>query len=91
MAREEWLTMGSFVGQLPEDSIRASLAQVDPLSLLRIVLVLEDKTRLAQVLDLAGAETLNGLRGAADEHGLDEQIAGLAEWLSAEQRVALSL
>ncbi|MBO0769253.1 MAG: hypothetical protein J2O48_11280 [Solirubrobacterales bacterium] len=89
--REEWVAMGQFYAFLPDASIAAALAVATPISLLRIALVLDDKSRLSHVLKLAGVDKVEQVRKAAEANGLAEQAAGLSDWLSPEQRTILGL
>jgi hypothetical protein len=50
VAREEYVTMGRFVGHLSDEALSAALGQSDDASLLRVAFVLEDKNRLEHLV-----------------------------------------
>jgi hypothetical protein len=89
VAREEWVAMGAFYGYLPAVSIRAAIQQADAHALLQISLVLDDKSRLAGVLDIAGMETLEEIGAAAEAEGLTDQLRALSVYLTPEQQAQL--
>lgn len=68
--REDWITIGRFVGNVPEPAVRASLDVLDDAALLRVAFVLDDKSRAGDVLGLLPKSRYAGLLRAADEHGL---------------------
>jgi hypothetical protein len=63
--REEYVTMGRFVGHLPDASVRAALDVIDDRALLRIAFVLEHKDRMDKLLELLGRQRFAGLIEAA--------------------------
>jgi hypothetical protein len=65
-ARGEYVTMGRFVGHLPDESLRAALASVDDATLLRIGFVLDQKERTDHVVGLVDPARYEGLIEAAD-------------------------
>lgn len=68
VAREEYVTMGRFVGPLPDASLYAALDEMDDRALLRIAFVLEHKERLDELLEQLGRQRVEGLLDvAADE------------------------
>jgi len=69
--REDWITLGRFVGHLPDPTVRRSLDVVDDPGLLRIAFVLDDKSRIDHVMSLLPKGRLAGLITAA---GADEQL-----------------
>ena len=87
--REEWIAMGTFCAYLPPASIRAALTVADGPALLQIALVLEDKARLAEVLEIAGLDTLEQVAAAAEATGLTAQLRALEVYLTPEQRAQL--
>jgi hypothetical protein len=88
--RAEWVAMGSFYGFLPDASIRAAMAETDAHALLQIALVLDDKSRLAHVLDIGGRERLEEIVACAEAEGLTESLAALAVHLRPEQVAAVA-
>jgi hypothetical protein len=89
VADEEWVTMGAFYGFLPDASIRAAIDAADPPALLQISLMMDDKSRLANVLDVAGSERIAQVAAAAEAEGLGEQLRALEVYLTPAQRALL--
>ena len=52
LAREEYVTMGRFVGHLNDEAILAALHEMDDGELLRVAFVMEDKQRLDRLVEL---------------------------------------
>ncbi|QRP44910.1 hypothetical protein [Amycolatopsis sp. FDAARGOS 1241] len=69
--REDWITLGRFVGHLPDPTVRRSLDVLDDAALLRTAYVLDDKSRIDHVLGLLPAGRLPRLIRAA---GADESL-----------------
>ncbi len=63
--KEDWITLGRFVGHLPDLTVRRALEQIDDPSLLRIAFVLDDKRRIDHVVGLLPAHRLGRLVTAA--------------------------
>ncbi|RSD16547.1 hypothetical protein [Amycolatopsis eburnea] len=88
--REDWITLGRFVGHLPDPTVRRALEQIDDPGLLRIAFVLDDKSRIDHVVGLLPAHRLGRLLTAA---GADEELwdpaLDLLTHLSAERRSTL--
>jgi hypothetical protein len=89
VADEQWVAMGSFYGFLPDASIRAAMEAADPRALLQISLMMDDKSRLANVLEIAGPERLAQVAAAAEADGRGEQMRALAAYLTPAQRAQL--
>jgi hypothetical protein len=89
VADEQWVAMGTFYGFLPDASIRAAIEVADPRALLQISLMLDDKSRLANVLEIAGSERLVAVAAAAEADGLGEQMRALEAYLTPAQRAQL--
>ncbi|MEO6887329.1 MAG: hypothetical protein ABI232_13730, partial [Jatrophihabitantaceae bacterium] len=53
VGRGDYVTMGRFVGYLPEATLGPAVEAIDAADLLRIAFVLEDKDRLDALADLA--------------------------------------
>src|SRR5205807_3788323 len=68
--RGEYVTMGRFVGHLPDAAIAAALEATDDRALLRTGYVLEQKSRLEQVAELLGPERLEGVMDTASADDL---------------------
>ncbi len=79
VARREYVTMGRFVGHLPDDSLVAALAACGPADNLQVALVLENKERLGHLLELLGSERLEAMLQAADKLELSAEAAELLE------------
>lgn len=77
VARGEYVTMGRFVGHLPAASIRAALDASDPADTLQVALVLENKDRLGELLELLGPERLEEMLAAADRQELGAEAREL--------------
>jgi hypothetical protein len=76
--REEWVTMGRFVGHLRDDAIRAAVARLDARSLVRIAYVLEDVDEAARVARLIGDERVREMIGVAFAEGYEDEARALA-------------
>ncbi|MEU4250966.1 hypothetical protein AB0F15_26515 [Amycolatopsis sp. NPDC026612] len=63
--KENWITLGRFVGHLPDPTVRRALAEIDDPGLLRIAFVLDDKYRIDHVVGLLPAHRLGSLLTAA--------------------------
>jgi len=63
--KEDWITLGRFVGHLPDLTVRRALERIDDPSLLRIAFVLDDKRRIDHVVGLLPAHRLGRLVTAA--------------------------
>jgi hypothetical protein len=70
VARQEYVTMGRFVGHFPDETIQAALGEIDDSALLRIGFVLEQKQRIDHIVGLLDQERFDGLVDAAAEEGL---------------------
>nr|WP_225957315.1 hypothetical protein [Amycolatopsis lexingtonensis] len=90
-SREDWITLGRFVGHLPDPTVRRALEQIDDPGLLRIAFVLDDKNRIDHVVGLLPAHRLGRLITAA---GTDEDLwdpaLDLLTHLSDERRATLA-
>ena len=52
LRREEYVTMGRFVGHLHDDAVRATFDVLDDVALLRVAFVLEQKESLEHLISL---------------------------------------
>lgn len=89
MEREQWLAMGTFYAFLPDASIKAAMDVADAHALLQISMVVDDKSRLANVLDIAGMDRLDEVVAAAEAEGLSDELRALAVYLTPEQRAQI--
>jgi hypothetical protein len=85
--REEWIVIGSFVAQVGDEALAASVARFDGEQLLRIGFVLDDIARLDDIGGMLSDVQLDELLVAAAEFGLWQELAELAANLS-EPRLA---
>ncbi|MFJ7218627.1 hypothetical protein [Amycolatopsis sp. NPDC098790] len=69
--KQDWITLGRFVGHLPDPTVRRALDEIDDPGLLRIAFVLDDKSRVDHVVGLLPAHRLGRLITAA---GADEDL-----------------
>jgi hypothetical protein len=90
IAEEQWVAMGTFYGFLPDASIAAAMGVADAHALLQISLMLDDKSRLANVLAIAGSERLDEVTAAAEAAGLTEQFRALEVYLTPAQQTQLA-
>jgi Mg/Co/Ni transporter MgtE len=88
VAREEYVTMGRFVGHLPDPSVKAALSELDDRSLLRVGFVLEQKQRIDHVLGLLDPARYDGLIEAAGD-GLWAQALDVLSYLGKTRRKKL--
>ncbi|WP_205660680.1 hypothetical protein [Amycolatopsis antarctica] len=64
--REDWITIGRFVGSLPDSTVSASLEALDDSALLQSSYVLDDKSRAGNVVELLPAKRYLPILRAAD-------------------------
>ncbi|MFF0147334.1 hypothetical protein ATK36_2164 [Amycolatopsis sulphurea] len=89
-AREDWITLGRFVGHLPDDTVRRSIGLLDSAGLLHTAYVLDDKTRVDHVLSLLPGDQLPKLvRAAAIDESLWEPAVDLLAHLKEARRAAV--
>jgi hypothetical protein len=86
VAREEWVTMGAFVGLLDDAALDAALVELGPEALLRTGFVMEDKDGVDGVLARIGDGELRAIVAAATEYGLWAEALDLAVHAGDEQR-----
>ncbi|WP_020667862.1 hypothetical protein [Amycolatopsis nigrescens] len=70
VGREDWITIGRFVGHLPDETVTGCLAEIHDIALLQVAFVLDNKERLEHVLGLLPSDRLAGVLRAAGEHDL---------------------
>jgi hypothetical protein len=86
VSREEYVTMGRFVGHLRADAIVAALDAMDDRALLQIGFVLEDKERLQQLVALLPKPRLMRIVQAAADGDLWVEALDLLGHLTERQR-----
>lgn len=74
--RDDHITMGRFVGVLPDPSLRAAEPVMGDADLLRIGFLLEDKSRLDNLIEIIG-DRLPGIIRAAHENDLWAEAVNL--------------
>ncbi len=82
--REEYVTMGRFVGHLSDGSLDAALSAMDDRALLQVVFVLEDPERLGSVIAKLPAQRRRELARSAREAGVIEALGPLGDHLAEE-------
>ncbi|SEP47865.1 hypothetical protein [Amycolatopsis saalfeldensis] len=88
--REDWITLGRFVGHLPDPTVRRSLALLSDEALLRTAYVLDDKSRIDHVMGLLPEGRLPGLiRAAAADETLWEPALDVLSHLGETRRAAV--
>ncbi|WP_069884656.1 hypothetical protein [Streptomyces luteocolor] len=84
--RGDHLTMGRFVGHLPDAALRRILPQVDDAAVLRTGFAIDDPERLGHLIDLMGAERLASVIASAAADGLWPEALAVAGMVTGEQR-----
>jgi hypothetical protein len=90
VAREEYVTMGRFVGHLRDEALLAALAAMDDRSLLQTGFVLEEKERLRELVRLLPQPRVAAIIQAAADGGLWIEALDLMGHLSERQRSELA-
>ena len=85
--RGEYVTMGRFVGYLSDAALRVSVGRLEPLALLQVGFVMEQKERLPDVIGLVDPATRDAMLSAAIDAGLRDEALDLITYLDDEQRV----
>ena len=86
IGREEYVTMGRFVGHLSEDAIVSAVGAIDDTALLRIAFVLESKDTLTDLVGVLPGERLDGIVEAAANANLWPEVLDLLGHLTLAQR-----
>jgi hypothetical protein len=84
--REEYVTMGQFVGHLGDDAVRAAFGELDDVALLRVAFVLESKESLDHLVSLLAPERRYSLVEVAAEHEMWVEALDLLSHLSERTR-----
>ncbi|MEU6126391.1 hypothetical protein [Streptomyces sp. NPDC047123] len=84
--RGDHLTMGRFVGHLPDPALRRILPQVDDAAVLRTGFAIDDPERLGHLIELLGADRLASVIGSASAEGLWPEALAVAGMVTGEQR-----
>lgn len=88
--REDWLTLGRFVGFLPDESLRACLDAIDDVQVLRTAFAVDDVSAIATVIDLLTPDRLSALIEAASRERLWPTLLGIATQLRDDQVAAVA-
>ncbi|MGV9882917.1 hypothetical protein [Streptomyces sp. NPDC003006] len=84
--RGDHLTMGRFVGHLPDSALRRILPHVDDAAVLRTGFAIEETERLGHIIELMGADRLASVIGSASDAGLWPEALAVAGMVTGEQR-----
>jgi hypothetical protein len=87
--REDWVTIGRFLGALPDETVLASLDVVTDTALLHVLFVLEDKTRIDDILRLLPDRRFEWLMRTAAEQRLWTSALELLDYLRPDRRARL--
>jgi hypothetical protein len=88
MSREEYVTMGRFVGHLSPASVTAAVAVMDDRAVLHVAFVLEAKDSLKDLVGVLPPARLDGIVRAAATENLWPEVLDLLAHLTLEQRRA---
>lgn len=84
-AREDWITLGRFVGHLPQEKVAAALREVTDVQVLRTAFAVDDVSAVATVIDLIPQSRLTSLIDAASREDLWPTLLSIAERLRDDQ------
>ena len=87
--REDWITMGGFVGHLPAGTLRATTSTLDGAALLQVWFVLDAKDRLDEIAAMLSDEQVSAMVAAASGQGLSQQLTDLMTHLGPVQRARI--
>jgi hypothetical protein len=88
--RSDWITLGRFVGFLPDEKIAACLRAIGDVPILRTAFAVDDVSAVATVIDLVPQARLTSLLEAASREQLWPTLLGIAERLRNDQVVELA-
>ncbi|MDT7724123.1 MAG: hypothetical protein QOI21_699 [Actinomycetota bacterium] len=87
--RKDWITIGRFVGHLPDPTVSASLRVIPNPALLRVAFVLDDKSRLDHIVGLLPKTRFDSIVEAAAEVDLWSPLLDLLNHLRPNRRAEL--
>lgn len=87
--REDWITIGRFVGHLPDATVSASLQVIPNPALLQVAFVLDDKSRIENIIGLLPGSRFDGIVRAAADQDLWSPLLDLLDHLRPETRAKL--
>lgn len=88
--REDWITLGRFVGFLPAEKIAACLRSLDDVHILRTAFAVDDVSAVPAVIDLLPDGRLVALLRAASDENLWPTLLSIVERLRDDQVVELA-
>ncbi|PXY17596.1 hypothetical protein BAY59_35990 [Prauserella coralliicola] len=88
--REDWITLGRFVGQVPDEVAAVGLSVLDDLAVLRVAFLLDDKGKAGFLLGTLPESRYRGLVLAAHEHDLWYALFDLLARLDSQQHERLA-
>jgi hypothetical protein len=83
--REEWVVMGGFVSVVSAAALRAAVAELDGEQLLHVGYVLDDLSRMDEIVQMLTDAQLDQLLHAAVEHQLWAELDGVLSNLTGPQ------
>ena len=87
--REDWITIGRFVGHIPDATMAASIEVIPNAAFLQVAFVLDDKSRVGRIVGLLPQRRFEGLMKTAAEHDLWSLMLDLLNHLRPDKRAAL--
>lgn len=84
--RGDHLTMGRFVGHLPDAALRRILPSVDDAAVLRTGFAIDQPERLGHLIEMMGPDRLAAVIGSAAADGLWPEALAVAGMVTGEQR-----
>ncbi|MBF6211182.1 hypothetical protein IU433_06490 [Nocardia puris] len=84
--RQDWVSLGGLVGELPEAAVRAAIAELSDRALIGAAAMVESGQDLATVIGAAPVARVPGLLAAVAEADLWDEFDALAPHLPAEHR-----
>lgn len=88
--REDWITLGRFVGHLDQEPLKACVETIDDAAVLRAAFAVEDTSAVAVVIDLLPQARRVSLVRSATQHGLWPTLLGVGVHLRDDQRAELA-
>ena len=83
--REEWLVMADFVGTISSAALTATMSVMSEAQILRVALLLEDPSRLQEIVSLLDDDRLDAGVVAAEAHRLGDALDLVAANVTGEQ------
>ncbi|GAA1190347.1 hypothetical protein [Prauserella alba] len=87
--REDWITLGRFVGGVPAEIAEAGLAELNERQVLEVAFVVDDKSSLSTLVSRQPTERCAAYAHAADEYDLWHALFDLLAHLDDELRARL--